>query len=64
MGLIGIGTGVVIMLTQLISTESFGIPIMSSFATAEQKKSILSSLPWLDKLKSVFSKNKNAGQTN
>lgn len=59
MGLIGIGAGVVIMLTQLISTESFGIPILSSFATEEQKKSIFSSLPWSEKLKTMVSK---AGQ--
>ncbi len=37
MGLIGIGTGIVLMLTQLISTESFGIPILSSFSKNEMK---------------------------
>ncbi len=37
MGLIGIGTGVVIMLTQLVSTESFGVPILSSFSKNELK---------------------------
>ncbi len=31
LGLIGIGTSVVILLTQLVSTESFGVPILSSF---------------------------------
>jgi spore germination protein KA len=41
MGLIGIGAGVVIMLTQLISTESFGIPILASFSKNERKDSIL-----------------------
>ncbi len=40
MGLIGIGTGVIIMLTQLISLESFGIPILSSFSKNELKDSI------------------------
>lgn len=37
MGLIGVGTGVVIMLTQLVSTESFGVPILSSFSKHELK---------------------------
>ena len=37
MGLIGIGTGVVIMLTQLVSTISFGVPIFSSFSKNEMK---------------------------
>ncbi len=41
LGLIGIGTGVVIMLTQLVSTESFGIPILSSFSKNELKDIIL-----------------------
>lgn len=41
MGLIGIGTGIVIMLTQLGSTDSFGIPILSSFSKSELKDSIL-----------------------
>ena len=41
MGLIGIGTGVVIMLTQLISTTSFGIPILSNFTKNELKDSIV-----------------------
>lgn len=37
MGLIGIGTGAVILLTQLVSTESFGVPILSSFSKNELK---------------------------
>ena len=41
MGLVGIGTGMVIMLAQLISTESFGIPILSSFSKNEMKDSVL-----------------------
>jgi spore germination protein KA len=41
MGLIGIGGGLVIMMTQLISTRSFGIPIMSSFSKNEMKDSVI-----------------------
>lgn len=41
MGLLGIGAGIVIMLTQLISTESFGIPILSSFSKNEIKDSVV-----------------------
>lgn len=41
MGLIGIGTAVFIMLTQLISTQSFGIPILSSFSKNELKDGII-----------------------
>lgn len=41
MGLIGIGTGITIMLAQIISTESFGIPIVSSFSKSEMKDGIL-----------------------
>lgn len=37
MGLIGIGTGFAIMLTQLVTTTSFGIPILSSFSKQELK---------------------------
>lgn len=37
MGLIGIGMGVFIMMTLLISTETFGIPILSSFSKNELK---------------------------
>lgn len=43
MGLVGIGTGVVIMLIQLASTETFGIPILASFSKYELKDSILRS---------------------
>ncbi len=49
MGLIGIGTGLVIMLTQLISTESFGVPILSSFSKNEMKDSIVRFPLWLMK---------------
>jgi spore germination protein KA len=41
MGLIGIGSGIVIMLTQLISANSFGIPILSSFSKNEMKDMVL-----------------------
>ena len=41
MGLIGIATGVVISLTQLITTSSFGIPILSSFSKQELKDTII-----------------------
>jgi spore germination protein KA len=41
MGLIGIGSGIVIMLTQLISKTSFGIPIMSTFSKSEMKDSVI-----------------------
>ena len=41
MGLIGIGTGIVIMLTQLASTDCFGIPILSSFSKSELKDSLV-----------------------
>lgn len=41
MGLIGIGSGIFIMLTQLISTKSFGIPILSSFSKNEAKDSVI-----------------------
>ncbi len=39
MGLIGIGAGMIISLTQLISTDSFGIPILSNFSKSELKDS-------------------------
>jgi spore germination protein KA len=45
MGLIGVGAGVVIMLTQLISTCSFGIPILSSFSRYERRDTALR-FPW------------------
>ncbi len=41
MGLIGIGAAYVIMLTQLISERSFGIPILSSFSKNEMKDSFI-----------------------
>lgn len=43
MGLIGISAGMVIMLTQIISTDSFGIPILSSFGKEERKDNLLKS---------------------
>ncbi len=51
MGLIGIGTGMVIMLAQLISTESFGIPILSSFSKNEIKDSVLRFPLWSKKFR-------------
>ena len=47
MGLIGIGAGNVIMAVQLISTESFGIPILSSFSRNEMKDSIVRFPLWM-----------------
>jgi spore germination protein KA len=41
MGLIGIGSGTLIMMTQLIAAESFGIPILSSFSKNELKDSFV-----------------------
>ncbi|MDD3947670.1 MAG: spore germination protein [Clostridia bacterium] len=41
MGIIGIAVGFIIMLTQLISTESFGIPILASFSKEELKDSVI-----------------------
>lgn len=41
MGLIGIGAGIVIILTQLASAESFGVPILSVFTKSEMKDEIL-----------------------
>jgi spore germination protein KA len=41
MGLIGISAAYVIMLTQLISTTSYGIPILSSFSKNEMKDSFI-----------------------
>ncbi len=40
MGLIGIGSGIILMLTQIVSIESFGIPIFSSFSKNEMKDTI------------------------
>ena len=41
MGLIGIATGVMFMITQVVSTESFGIPITDSFSKEERKDAFL-----------------------
>lgn len=41
MGLIGIGSGMVILLTQLVSTESFGIHVLSSFSKNEMKDIVI-----------------------
>lgn len=41
MGLIGIGAGNVILITQLVSTESFGVPILSSFSKNELKDIVI-----------------------
>lgn len=41
MGLVGIGSAMVLMLTQLASTDSFGIPILSSFGKAERKDGVV-----------------------
>ena len=41
LGLIGIGLGYVALMTLLISQESFGIPLLSSFSAEEMKDSIL-----------------------
>ncbi len=41
MGLVGIGTGIFLMLTQIISTNSFGIPILSSFSKEEMKDGLI-----------------------
>lgn len=41
MGLIGIGAGFIIMMTLIISTDSFGIPILSSLSKEELKDSLI-----------------------
>ena len=41
MGLIGIASGLVFMLTQLASTKSFGVPILASFNPNEIKDSFI-----------------------
>lgn len=41
MGLIGIGMGIMVMLTQLASTDAFGVPILSSFSRQELKDSFI-----------------------
>lgn len=51
MGLVGIGAGIVMMLTQLCSTESFGVPIMSSFSKEEMKDSLLRMPLWTMKFR-------------
>ncbi|NLL39793.1 MAG: spore germination protein [Clostridiales bacterium] len=51
MGLIGIGAGMVIMLTQLISTTSFGISLLDSFSKPEFKDSAIRFPLWSLKLR-------------
>ena len=51
MGLIGIGAGNVMLAVQLISTESFGVPILSSFSGSEMKDSIIRFPMWLMKFR-------------
>jgi spore germination protein KA len=41
MGIIGLGAGLVMMLTQVISQRSFGIPVLSSFSREEMKDSFV-----------------------
>lgn len=41
MGLIGVGSGIVIMLVQLSSTYSFGVPILSSLKREDLKDTVL-----------------------
>ena len=41
MGLIGIGSGLFIMLTNMVSTESFGVPILDSFSKYEMRDGVL-----------------------
>ena len=58
MGLIGIGSGIVFMLTHLISTNSFGIPILSSFSKYEMRDSFVRfPLRWLKFRPSSIQKN-------
>ncbi len=45
MGLVGVGAGILVLLTQLASTDSFGIPILSSFSRQELKDSIIRARP-------------------
>lgn len=40
-GILGIGTGLMIMVTQIASTTSYGIPILSSFSKEELKDTII-----------------------
>lgn len=37
MGIIGISAGMMVMLTQIVSTHSFGVPVLSSFSRQELK---------------------------
>ena len=53
MGLIGIGCGTVIMLIQLISTESFGIPILDSFTKYEMRDAVARFPLWSMKFRPV-----------
>ncbi|HKL73502.1 MAG TPA: spore germination protein, partial [Clostridia bacterium] len=41
MGLIGFGAGIIVMLTQLSSIKSFGVPIMSFFGKNDLKDSLI-----------------------
>lgn len=41
LGLVGIGCGITLLLTQLISTTSFGVPILDSFSKSEMKDSMI-----------------------
>ena len=41
MGLLGIAAGLMIIMTHLVSTKSFGVPILSSFSKHERKDSIV-----------------------
>ncbi len=40
MGIIGIGAGIVFMITQLVSTEVFGIPLLANFNKHEMKDTL------------------------
>ncbi len=53
MGLVGIGAGLVLLLTQLCSTESFGIPILSSFSKQELKDGLIRMPLWTLKFRPV-----------
>lgn len=53
MGLIGIGSGLVIMFTQLISTTSFGVSLLDSFSKTELLDSAVRFPLWSLKLRPV-----------
>ena len=53
MGLIGIGSAMVIMLTQLASTDSFGIPILASFSSPGRKDGVIRFPLWSIKYRSA-----------